>query len=99
MRWIAPSEKNEANGALEQQLWAAADQLRANSGLSSPRATRSSTASCSRICSRRSPTTDEFVAYLTNNATGAANLGTARDLLLPRLMSGRLSLAQAEAAL
>jgi type I restriction enzyme M protein len=33
MRWIAPSEKDTTNGALETRLWAAADQLRANSGL------------------------------------------------------------------
>lgn len=31
MRWFAPTE-NEANHALEQRLWQAADQLRANSG-------------------------------------------------------------------
>src|ERR1700704_5801142 len=35
MHWIAPSEKVAANGALEKRLWAAADQLRANSGLTS----------------------------------------------------------------
>jgi type I restriction enzyme M protein len=33
MRWIAPSEKDMANGTLEKRLWAAADQFRANSGL------------------------------------------------------------------
>lgn len=33
MQWIAPSEKDAANGALEKRLWEAADQLRANSGL------------------------------------------------------------------
>jgi type I restriction enzyme M protein len=35
MQWIAPSEKDTANDALEKRLWAAADQLRANSGLTS----------------------------------------------------------------
>jgi hypothetical protein len=30
MQWIAPSEKDTANGKLEKSLWAAADQLRAN---------------------------------------------------------------------
>jgi type I restriction enzyme M protein len=35
MIWIAPSEKDQATGALETRLWAAADQLRANSGLTS----------------------------------------------------------------
>ena len=35
MHWIAPSEKDIANDALEKRLWAAADQLRANSGLKS----------------------------------------------------------------
>ncbi|HEY5743628.1 MAG TPA: type I restriction-modification system subunit M N-terminal domain-containing protein [Terrimicrobiaceae bacterium] len=32
MHWIAPSEKDSANGTLE-KLWDAADQFRANSGL------------------------------------------------------------------
>jgi type I restriction enzyme M protein len=35
MQWIAPSEKDASNGTLEKGLWAAADQLRANSGLTS----------------------------------------------------------------
>ncbi|MEW6487774.1 MAG: class I SAM-dependent DNA methyltransferase [Thermodesulfobacteriota bacterium] len=33
MHWIAPSEKDTATDTLEKRLWAAADQLRANSGL------------------------------------------------------------------
>ena len=33
MRWIAPTEKDNANHALEKRLWEAADQFRANSGL------------------------------------------------------------------
>lgn len=33
MQWIAPSEKDTATDALENRLWDAADQLRANSGL------------------------------------------------------------------
>src|SRR5713226_738819 len=35
MHWVAPSEKDTANNVLEKRLWAAADQLRANSGLTS----------------------------------------------------------------
>jgi type I restriction enzyme M protein len=35
MRWIAPSRKDAATTTLEARLWAAADQLRANSGLTS----------------------------------------------------------------
>jgi type I restriction enzyme M protein len=35
MKWVAPSEKNEAQSILEKRLWNAADQLRANSGLTS----------------------------------------------------------------
>ena len=35
MEWVAPAEKDAANGSLEKSLWAAADQLRANSGLNS----------------------------------------------------------------
>ena len=33
MIWIAPSEKDHDNAALEKRLWDAADQFRANSGL------------------------------------------------------------------
>lgn len=33
MHWVAPSEKDNANGTLEKQLWDSADQFRANSGL------------------------------------------------------------------
>jgi type I restriction enzyme M protein len=33
MQWIAPSEKDSASGTLEKRLWDAADQFRANSGL------------------------------------------------------------------
>ena len=35
MHWIAPSEKDTENAALEKRLWDAADQFRANSGLKS----------------------------------------------------------------
>jgi hypothetical protein len=35
MRWVAPTERDAANETLEKRLWAAADQLRANSGLTS----------------------------------------------------------------
>jgi type I restriction enzyme M protein len=35
MRWIAPSEKDTGTETLEKRLWAAADELRANSGLTS----------------------------------------------------------------
>ena len=33
MHWIAPAEKDTDNAALEKNLWDAADQFRANSGL------------------------------------------------------------------
>lgn len=33
MHWIAPSEKDTANGTLEKRLWDSADRFRANSGL------------------------------------------------------------------
>jgi type I restriction enzyme M protein len=35
MQWVAPSEKDTATDTLEKRLWDAADQLRANSGLTS----------------------------------------------------------------
>jgi type I restriction enzyme M protein len=35
MIWIAPSEKDTGNAALEKRLWDAADQFRANSSLKS----------------------------------------------------------------
>lgn len=34
MHWVAPSEKDTATDALEKRPWEAADQFRANSGLS-----------------------------------------------------------------
>ena len=33
MRWVAPTERDDVNHALEKRLWDAADQFRANSGL------------------------------------------------------------------
>jgi len=35
MKWIAPTEKDDATSTLEKRLWDAADQFRANSGLNS----------------------------------------------------------------
>jgi len=35
VQWIAPSAKDSATETLEKRLWDAADQMRANSGLSS----------------------------------------------------------------
>ncbi|WP_372845509.1 type I restriction-modification system subunit M N-terminal domain-containing protein, partial [Pontiella sp.] len=35
MNWVAPSEKDAATATLEKNLWDAADQFRANSGLKS----------------------------------------------------------------
>lgn len=35
MTWVTPSERDEANNVLEKRLWDAADELRANSGLTS----------------------------------------------------------------
>src|ERR1035437_4852705 len=35
MRWVAPTERDTATKTLEKRLWDAADQLRANSGLTS----------------------------------------------------------------
>ena len=35
MQWVAPSEKDTATDTLEKRLWDAADQFRANSGLTS----------------------------------------------------------------
>ena len=40
MIWIAPSERDTATDTLEQRLWAAADQFRANSGLTSQQYSR-----------------------------------------------------------
>jgi type I restriction enzyme M protein len=50
MHWIAPSEKDAAAASLEQRLWAAADQFRANSGL---KAQESATATWRRCHSFR----------------------------------------------
>ena len=44
MLWIASSEKDTDNAELEQHLWGAADQFRANSGLKCRASTGRSTA-------------------------------------------------------
>src|SRR5450432_1304810 len=125
MQWIAPPEKDAANDQLEKRLWDAADQLRANSGLTAQQysapvlgliflrfaetrfSKRRSELEKQSVGSRRgsrlddpaayepdtiastgfavltatkapftflyfATTTDDFVAFLTNNATGAA---------------------------
>ena len=38
MRWVAPTEKDEANHQLEKRLWAAANQFGANSAFNGRRA-------------------------------------------------------------
>ena len=40
MLWIAPSERDTGTETLESRRWAAADQLRANSGLTSAQCSR-----------------------------------------------------------
>lgn len=56
MHWIAPSERNTTTDTLEKGLWNAADQFRAVPFTLLYFAT----------------ITDDFVGYLTNNASGAA---------------------------
>ena len=113
MLWVAPSEKDTATDALEQRLWDAADQLRANSGLnaaqySTPvlgliflrfadvwfakiRAGLEKMASSSRRGSR----VDEPAAYHAEGVLAHSrqiqNFRRTGDLLLPRLLSGNLS--------
>jgi hypothetical protein len=74
MIWIASSEKDTDNAALEKRLWDAADQFRANSGLK-PQA---------RFA--------DIVAQQQALNIQIQNLRRTRDLLLPRLLSGRLNL-------
>ena len=120
MLWIAPSEKDTATDALEQRLWDSADQLRANSGLTSA---QYSTPCCGarmdklaamqtelgrlvirgmkipvppislqkRFGARIRPTRTAGITL----AKQCENLRRSRDLLLPRLLSGNVTLARA----
>lgn len=135
MIWIAPSEKDAKNSALEKRFWDAADQFRANSGLKSEEysapvlgliflrfaevrfSTRRTKLEKSAASSRRGSRLDDPAAYqadgmfyLTPNAcfehllalagpmvqlySTIQNLRWTRDLLLPRLLSGQINLAE-----
>ena len=76
MHWIAPSERETATDAFQKQLWDSADHFRANSGL---KAQEYSGPILGSIFLRFSITQQ------------IQNLRRTRDLVLPRLPSGRLN--------
>ena len=59
MNWVAPQEKDEAIDALEKRLWEAADQMRANSGLTSQQPRRASITSSGRSSRKPSDMPDK----------------------------------------
>ena len=86
MQWIAPSEKDISTDTLANRLWAAADQLRANSGLTSAQystpvlgliflrfAKRRATLEKTATSSRRDSRMDDPAVY---NAEGGKIKGT-----------------------
>jgi len=81
MIWIAPSEKDTATDTLEERLWDAADQFRANSGL---KPQEYSGPILGLIFLR--------LAEGTNLAKQIQDLRRTSDLLLPRLLSGQANL-------
>ena len=91
MQWIAPSEKDTASATLEKQLWNAADQLRANSGL---KAQDYSNTDLGLIFLRFAEVC--FLALrskLQLPLHQIQNLRRSRDLLLlPRLLAGQMTL-------
>jgi type I restriction enzyme M protein len=93
MYWIAPSEKEAADGTLEKRLWAAADQFRANSGLKSQ---EYSAPVVGLIFLRFAEV--RFAAQrarLEKIASTLSNLRRTRDQLLPRLMLKQVHLSRA----
>ncbi len=90
MQWIAPSEKDTASATLEKQRWAAADQLRANSG---HKAQEYSAPVLGLIFLRFAEV--RFLALrakLQLPLRQIQNLRPIRDLLLPRLLSVKITL-------
>jgi len=85
MIWIAPSEKDNDNAALEKRLWDAADQFRANSGLKSQ---EYSAPVLGLIFLRFAEV--RFAVQCAHNQI--QNLRRTRDRLLPRLLSGQVEL-------
>jgi hypothetical protein len=83
MIWIAPSDKDTAKDTLEKRLWDTADQSHANSGL---KAQEDSGPILGLIFLR--------FAEVINLAKKIQNLRRTRDLLLPRLLSGRVNLKE-----
>lgn len=81
MQWIVPSEKDTASATLEKQLWAAADQLRANSCL---KAAEFSVPVLKKFGEATIPMADQIHTLQRQIQT----LRQTRDLLLPRLLSG-----------
>jgi hypothetical protein len=90
MQWIAPSEKDTASATLEKQLRAAAEQLRANSG---HKAQEYSAPVLGLIFLRFAEV--RFLALrakLQLPLRQIQNLRLTRDLLLPRLLSVKITL-------
>lgn len=82
MHWIAPSENDLATDTLENRLWAAADQLRANSGLSAAHYSQPVLGLIFLRFAEQKSTLDAQIP----------NLRQTHDLLLPRLLSGLINL-------
>ncbi len=92
--WIAPSGKDAATDTLEKRLWDAADQFRANSGLSA------ATFEKAELLIPSAPLLKNFGDATTLMAEQihtlqrqTQDLRQTRDLLLPRLLSGQVELS------
>ncbi len=102
MEWIAPSEKNPATDTLEKRLWSSTDQFRANSSLSAAqysqpvmgliflRFAQPPRALLDRFCAIVAPGFRPFYKLHLQ----IQDLRRTSDLLLPRLLSGRVNLTE-----
>jgi hypothetical protein len=102
MHWIAPSEKNTANAALEKRLWDAAHQFRANSGLKSQEYSAPVLGLIFLLFAiPKGNVAEKFSELFADNITQQQaltfkiqNLRRTRDLLLPRMLSGQINLKE-----
>jgi hypothetical protein len=82
---IAPSERNAGNAALEKRLWDAADPFRADSGIDS----QEYSAPVLVLIFLRFAAKSESISVLSSKVS---TLRRTSDMLLPRLLSGKVKL-------
>src|SRR4051794_8656880 len=97
MQWIAPSEKDAATDALGKRLWAAAGQLRANSGLNTAHYSQPVLGLIFLPFEevRFSAIAAQSFSLIHKLYLQIQNLRRTRDPLLPRVSSGQIEISAA----